>query len=155
MELTDTNRSKTWPMVYGPIWYFYLVFRVQNMKNCAGKSVSRKSGDNSEEVTPVPISNTVVKLLSADDTWWEAAWESRTLPVFYLPKYFTIAIQNEDSICCLFSFWQRLYFPKGWFPSILYAASPQGRKPWNLQDCACALYGRCRFFITLIYAGSR
>ncbi|MDY3240316.1 MAG: hypothetical protein SOW80_09350, partial [Anaerovoracaceae bacterium] len=21
--------------------------------------------------------------LSADDTWWEAAWESRTLPVFY------------------------------------------------------------------------
>ena len=48
-----------------------------------GKSTSRKSGDNSEEVTPVPISNTVVKLLSADDTWWEAAWESRTLPVFY------------------------------------------------------------------------
>ena len=47
-----------------------------------GKSTSRKSGDNSEEVTPVPISNTEVKLLSADDTWWEAAWESRTLPVF-------------------------------------------------------------------------
>ena len=43
-----------------------------------------KSGDNSGEATPVPISNTEVKLLSADDTWWEAAWESRTLPVFYL-----------------------------------------------------------------------
>ena len=40
-----------------------------------------KSGDYSEEDTPVPISNTVVKLLSADDTWWEAAWEIRTLPV--------------------------------------------------------------------------
>ena len=39
------------------------------------------SGDNSEEVTPVPIPNTVVKLLSADDTWRAAAWESRTLPV--------------------------------------------------------------------------
>ena len=51
-----------------------------------GKSTSRKSGDNSEEVTPVPISNTVVKLLSADDTWWEAAWESRTLPVFSYPN---------------------------------------------------------------------
>ena len=38
-------------------------------------------GDDSKEDTPVPISNTVVKLLSADDTWWEAAWESRTLPV--------------------------------------------------------------------------
>ncbi len=39
------------------------------------------SGDYSEEATPVPISNTEVKLLSADDTWREAAWESRTLPV--------------------------------------------------------------------------
>ena len=43
----------------------------------------RKSGDNSEEVTPVPISNTVVKLLSADDTWRDTAWESRTLPVIW------------------------------------------------------------------------
>ena len=44
----------------------------------------QKSGDYGEEVTPVPISNTVVKLLSADDTWWETAWESRTLPVFLI-----------------------------------------------------------------------
>ena len=48
------------------------------------QKTSKKSGDYSEEVTPVPISNTVVKLLCADDTWWEAAWESRTLPVFFL-----------------------------------------------------------------------
>ena len=41
-------------------------------------------GDNSEEETPVPIPNTEVKLLSADDTWWETAWESRTLPLIYL-----------------------------------------------------------------------
>ena len=39
------------------------------------------SGDNSREVTPVPISNTEVKLSSADDTWRDTAWESRTLPV--------------------------------------------------------------------------
>ena len=37
-------------------------------------------GGNSEEVTPVPISNTEVKLFSADGTAWETAWESRTLP---------------------------------------------------------------------------
>ena len=55
---------------------------------------SKKSGDNSEEVTPVPISNTVVKLLSADDTWWEAAWESRTLPVFYYLDLHRIEIKN-------------------------------------------------------------
>ena len=56
----------------------YLVFRVHIIIHL------EKSRDYSEEVTPVPISNTVVKLLSADDTWWEAAWKSRTSRVFYL-----------------------------------------------------------------------
>ena len=42
------------------------------------------SGDNSEEATPVPIPNTEVKLLSAEDTWWAAAWESRSSPVIFL-----------------------------------------------------------------------
>ena len=37
-------------------------------------------GDNDAEVTPVPIPNTVVKLCSADDTWREAARESRSSP---------------------------------------------------------------------------
>ena len=41
-----------------------------------------KSGDNGEEDPPVPIPNTEVKLLSADDTWREAAREIRTSPVF-------------------------------------------------------------------------
>ena len=41
----------------------------------------KRSGDNSTEVTPVPIPNTEVKLCSADDTWRATAWESRTLPV--------------------------------------------------------------------------
>ena len=45
-------------------------------------------GDNSKEVTPVPIPNTEVKLLSAYDTWWETAWESKTLPL-WLKKKFT------------------------------------------------------------------
>ena len=44
---------------------------------------SDKSGDNGMEATPVPISNTAVKLFSADDTWQEAARESRTSPVFF------------------------------------------------------------------------
>ena len=48
------------------------------------KREARRSGDDSEEATPVPIPNTEVKLLSADDTWWEAAWESRTSPVFFI-----------------------------------------------------------------------
>ena len=39
--------------------------------------LSNKSGDNSKEVTPVPISNTVVKLINAESTWLETAWEDR------------------------------------------------------------------------------
>ena len=35
-------------------------------------------GGYSKEATPVPISNTEVKLFSADGTAWETAWESRT-----------------------------------------------------------------------------
>ena len=46
-----------------------------------GSSVTlAQVGDDDAEVTPVPIPNTEVKLCSADDTWREAAWESRKLP---------------------------------------------------------------------------
>ena len=35
------------------------------------------------KVTPVPISNTVVKLRNGNNTWWEAAWEDSKSRVFY------------------------------------------------------------------------
>jgi hypothetical protein len=41
-----------------------------------------RSGGNGEKVTPVPIPNTEVKLLSADGSWGESPCESRTLPGF-------------------------------------------------------------------------
>ena len=47
------------------------------------KQTQKICGGNSEEVTPVPIPNTEVNLLSADDTWWETAWESKTSPLFW------------------------------------------------------------------------
>ena len=37
-------------------------------------------GVDDVEGPPVPIPNTVVKLNSAEDTWWEAAWENRAMP---------------------------------------------------------------------------
>ena len=46
------------------------------------------SGGHSKEVTPVPISNTEVKLLSVDGTAWEAVWESRELPDTKIKKPF-------------------------------------------------------------------
>ena len=48
--------------------------------DCKTQSDNEIFGDYDAEVTPVPIPNTVVKLCSADDTWWEAAWESRSSP---------------------------------------------------------------------------
>ena len=40
----------------------------------------RRAGDVSEEGTPVPIPNTVVKLFLPDDTLWATAWENRKSP---------------------------------------------------------------------------
>ena len=40
------------------------------------------SGDHSGRVTPVPIPNTEVKPASADGTWGETPWESRSSPEF-------------------------------------------------------------------------
>ena len=37
-----------------------------------------KSSDDGEKATPVPIPNTMVKLLSADGTARETVWKSRT-----------------------------------------------------------------------------
>ena len=41
-------------------------------------------GVNDEEVPPVPIPNTVVKLLGAEDTWRATARENRAMPTFSL-----------------------------------------------------------------------
>ena len=48
------------------------------------QSVKRKAsfGGYSEKVTPVPIPNTVVKLLCADNTGRATAWELKSLPEF-------------------------------------------------------------------------
>ena len=50
------------------------------------QSVKRKAsfGGYSEKVTPVPIPNTVVKLLCADNTGRATAWELKSLPEFSL-----------------------------------------------------------------------
>ena len=52
-------------------------------------------GGHSEEVTPVPIPNTEVKLFSADGTAWETAWESRSPPeLIYKPLDLPITDQG-------------------------------------------------------------
>ena len=44
--------------------------------------INKIAGDNNEEEIPVPMPNTEVKLLSAEDTYELPCWENRKLPVF-------------------------------------------------------------------------
>ena len=72
MELTGTNRSrallKTISRHVQQIYITSMWFQSTNS--------DRFSGD-SYEGPPVPISNTVVKLVNAESTWLETAWEDR------------------------------------------------------------------------------
>ena len=45
-------------------------------------ALGERVGVNYGEVPPVPIPNTEVKLISADDTWLETARENRSSPTF-------------------------------------------------------------------------
>ena len=49
------------------ILFFYVVFREH----------PDKFSDDGYEEPPVPIPNTVVKLVNAESTWLETAWEDR------------------------------------------------------------------------------
>ena len=74
-------------MVLGRLWKRFYTFSLFSSQGTSPEISDRSqiiSGDYSEEVTPVPIPNTEVKLLSADDTWWATARESRSLPVYLL-----------------------------------------------------------------------
>ena len=57
-----------------------------NFEGTVKAALSATCGDNSEEDPPVPIPNTVVKLLSADDTRRVTSREIRTSPLFLCQK---------------------------------------------------------------------
>lgn len=48
--------------------------------------IKENAGENNEEEIPVPMPNTEVKLLSAENTYELPCWEDRKLPVFYFIK---------------------------------------------------------------------
>ena len=47
--------------------------------------LSSKVGVNNDEGPPVPIPNTEVKLIRAEDTWRATAWENRSMPTLINP----------------------------------------------------------------------
>ena len=87
LELTGTNRSRA--LLISSVTNLILSMgrNIQNIKQnvqqiyillCGFQSTNsdRFSGDSYED-PPVPISNTVVKLINAESTWLETAWEDR------------------------------------------------------------------------------
>ena len=53
--------------------------------------IRKNAGDHNEEEIPVPMPNTEVKLLSAEDTYELPCWENRKLPVFlYIILYSSV-----------------------------------------------------------------
>ena len=53
---------------------------IVDARNSISNLFDKSLGDLSDEGTPGPIPNPVVKLVSADGTWGAAPWESRSLP---------------------------------------------------------------------------
>ena len=57
-----------------PLWSF------EGARRLPASQLFTVSGGHSEGETPLPIPNREVKPLSADGTWLEKAWESRSPP---------------------------------------------------------------------------
>ena len=106
------------------VFRYYSVFKVH----------LHLSGDYSEKVTPVPIPNTVVKFLCADDTIWVTVWKSRSLPV-YGPVVKRLRHRPFTAVT-------RVRFPVG-SPPIKYALVAEladapdlgsGGRPWGFES---------------------
>ena len=71
--------------------FFFILFSRQKSLDKEDKMIyinkvkfDNISGDDNEEVTPVPIPNTAVKLFDAKDTQRVTAWENRKLPELFI-----------------------------------------------------------------------
>ncbi len=63
----------------------FVYWRCVVLKDRVGRSLP-VSGGYGEGETPLPFPNRAVKPLSADGTWLERAWESRSPPVYLQRK---------------------------------------------------------------------
>ena len=59
------------------------------------------TGIYGDEVTPVPIPNTEVKLISVENTWLATAWEDRAMPV---QMKNSLSGDQMGSFCCVKKF---------------------------------------------------
>ena len=62
----------------------------------SGGKPRHRTGAYDDEVPPVPIPNTEVKLIRAEDTWRATAWEDRSVPV---PRIWMILHESSIFFC--------------------------------------------------------
>src|ERR1700758_554781 len=80
VQPTGTNRPRAWKHLRScSLWNAHRG-AITETGDCS--QLSTVSGGHSGGVTPVPIPNTEVKPASADGTWGESPWESRTSPEY-------------------------------------------------------------------------
>ncbi len=87
LKQVPTNRPRAWFYINNSIssWVFVLAVEFLKLSLCHShmKAQEHKGfGGDGGGVTPVPIPNTEVKPTSADGTWVETPWESRSPPDF-------------------------------------------------------------------------
>ena len=82
------------------------------MKHSEVPGPTSVTGGDGEEATPVPISNTEVKLFSVDGTAWETVWESRTPPVLFLKALILINNRQGQGFFCAPSFFMDNFCPR-------------------------------------------
>ena len=49
-------------------------------------NLKKSAGVNGDEVPPVPLPNTEVKLICVEDTWMVTSWENISMPALYIPQ---------------------------------------------------------------------
>ena len=60
--------------------------------------IKENAGENNEEEIPVPMPNTEVKLLSAENTYELPCWEDRKLPVFLYKKSSIAQLVDAETV---------------------------------------------------------
>ena len=97
---------------------------------------NRSFGGHSGGVTPVPIPNTEVKPSSADGTWDERPWESRTPPDFFRQReeHLRVLLPCRFSALWFSALWG--FTPEGPIPGHpTQPARPEPGRPVAWSDC--------------------
>ena len=115
----------------------YIVLRVQLTHV---KIPNKFSGGYYEKVTPVPIPNTEVKLLSADDTWMVTSRESRSLPDLYQSP-----VLSSIGLCAVFYLSDRWHDENYIYTPVTYNGRQRYPPPQWLFCFAESLGGVYRF----------